>query len=132
MQTVQTVYEAFGRGDIEAVLSYTSEDIEWSLPGPVEISPLSGTRCGKEQVAQFFQTLFETQEMLEFTPQEFIAQGDTVVVLGHNRVRVRSTGNTAETDWVRVFSFQDGKVIRFRDYVDTYALVEALQQPGPK
>lgn len=127
VHVVQQAYGAFGRGDIPAVLAAMSEDIEWNTPGPSEISPLAGRFQGNEQVAQFFQTMADTQEMLEFTPQEFIAQGDTVVVLGHSRIRVRDTDRTAETDWAHVFTLKDGKVIRFRDYLDTYALLQASQ-----
>jgi hypothetical protein len=37
---------------------------------------------GREAVGQFFSKVFEVQDIVEFEPEEYIAQGDKVVVLG--------------------------------------------------
>lgn len=124
---VKQAYDAFKRGDISNVLGLFSDDIEWELD-PVENAPFSGKRKGKEQVAQFFQLLQESQEMLQFEPREFIAEGDKVVALGHYAWSVRSTDRTFESDWVEVFTLQDGKVVRFREYADTEAATAAYKR----
>lgn len=67
-----------------------------------------------------------TEEMLEFQPQEFIAEGDKVVVLGHGRWRAKSTGQTAESDWVHVFTRRNGKTVSFREYSDTAAALKSF------
>src|SRR6266511_800663 len=92
VRTVQRAYEAFGRGDIPAVLAMLTDDIEWSEPGSADVLPWGGERRGREQVGQFFQALDGALEFEAFEPREFIAQGDTVVVLGSERARVKATG----------------------------------------
>lgn len=125
VQVVKDAYAAFGRGDVEGLLNRFSDDIEWFLPGSPETIPIAGRRQGREQVAQFFSTLDETTEFTNFEPQEFIAQGDKVVVLGRSSARVKVNGNTVDGEWVHVHTVRDGKIVNFREYYDTAAAVEA-------
>jgi ketosteroid isomerase-like protein len=81
---VQRGYEAFGRGDIPAFLELLTDDVEWIQQGPPVI-PFAGTRHGHEGVMEYFSLLGETLEFEQFEPREFVAQGDTVVVVGFER-----------------------------------------------
>jgi hypothetical protein len=36
LQAIQSMYAAFARGDIQAVLDGLTDDVEWILPGPTE------------------------------------------------------------------------------------------------
>jgi uncharacterized protein len=124
VKVVQEMFEAFLRGDLQGVLDRLTEDVEWRLGGPTEIT-YAGTRHGREKVAEFFKTLAEVSEFEEFEPQEYIAQGDRVVVLGHERQRVKATGQVVDNDWAMVFTIRDGKIAKFRNYEDTAAVAAA-------
>ena len=124
VRAVQAMFAAFGRGDIPAVLDALTDDVEWRLAGPTEVT-YAGTRRGRDQVAEFFKVLGQASEFEVFEPQEYIAQGDKVVVLGHERQRVRATGQVAENDWAMVFTLRDGKIAKFRNYEDTAAVAAA-------
>lgn len=125
LRVVQEMYGAFGRGDAASLLDAISPNVDWMVAGPVSV-PLCGPRRGRDAVAQFFSMLGETMETQRFEPQEFITQGGDVVVLGHERHRVRATGRIFEGEWVHVFRVRDGEVVRFREYLDTAALQAAL------
>ncbi len=127
LQSVQGIYAAFGRGDIPTVLSALADTIEWQVTGPAETA-YTGTRRGKPQVLEFFVVLGQTVEIQEFEPREFIVQGETVVVIGHERMKIKATGRVAENDWVMVFTIHDGQVVRFREYDDTAAVAAAFQR----
>src|SRR5215210_5597289 len=92
IRLVQALYAAFGRGDIPALLDALTDDVEWWEPGPTDVLPWAGLRRGSDQVGQLFRVLDEVEEVQQFQPQEFVAQGDRVVVLGHERCRIKSTG----------------------------------------
>ena len=126
LEIVQKLYEAFGRGDLPAILSHLAEDVTWKYLGPAEI-PFGGTRHGKEQVAQFFAAIAGSLEVQDFGVDRFIAQGDMVVALGHERMRVKTTGRTYETQWAHVFTVRDGKIVEFREYADTSAVAQAFR-----
>ena len=126
---VQQGYEAFGRGDIPALLDLLTDDVEWTLQGP-SVIPFAGTRHGREGVAEFFSVLDETLEFEQFEPREIVAQGDTVVVVGIERSLSKATGHKIEQEWAHVNTLRDGKIARFRAFEDTAAYVEAFHRRG--
>ncbi len=89
--------------------------------------PWAGTRHGRAQVAQFFTALGETLELLQFTPREFLAIEETVVVFGYERALAKPTSRTFESEWVMVFTLRAGQMVRFRVYHDTAAMVIAFR-----
>jgi ketosteroid isomerase-like protein len=126
VETVQRVFQAFGRGDIPGVLALLAEDVLWFFPGPPAI-PFAGERRGHEGATQFFQTLGGAVEFEQFEVRELVAQGDKVVALGFERGRVRATGRTFDNPWALVFTLRGGRVAEFRSYEDTAALAEAFR-----
>ena len=88
--------------------------------------PFAGTRRGREGVAEFFSLLGETLEFQQFEPREFVAQGDTVVVLGYESSLIKPTGRTIEHEWARVYTLTGGKIAKGRFFEDTAAYVVAF------
>ena len=126
VRTVQEIYAAFGRGDIPAILDVVSPDVEWLNAGPAEI-PYARQRRGLAEVEDFFQTLYATVEPEEFDPQEFLAQGERVIVLGRWSGRSKATGRRFDSAWAMAWTLQDGKVTGFRSYEDTEAVAAAFR-----
>ena len=126
LRTVQEVFAAFGSGNLPAMLALMSEDIEWQVKGP-SVVPYAGERRGHAGVNDFFTQLGGAVEFSRFETQEFIAQGEQVVVLGSETARVRSTGRSFDNDWAIVFTFDAAKIARVRIYEDTHALAEAFR-----
>jgi uncharacterized protein len=126
---VQQGYEAFGRGDIPALLDLLTGDVQWVYQGP-SVIPFAGTFHGHEGVAEFFSQLDEHLQFEQFEPREFVAQGDTVVVLGFERSLSKATGHTIEHEWAHIYTLRDGKIARVRSFEDTGAYVEAFHRRG--
>jgi ketosteroid isomerase-like protein len=121
---VQDFYEKFSAHEIAPLLSALAPDIEWQLPA-MENVPFAGTWRGHDGVLQFMRTLDETQEVIDFRPEEFVAQDDEVIVLGHFKMRVKATGRVSESAFAHVWNLDAGKFTRFREYVDTAAVSHA-------
>ena len=121
---LQQGYEAFGRGDIPAVLELLTEDVEWTMQGPSVIS-FAGTFRGREGIEEFFSLLDETVEFEQFEPRKFIGQGNTVV-LGYERAVNKQTGRGFEDQWAHIYTLRDGKIATGLFIEDTAAHVEAL------
>ena len=120
VEVVQETYEAVGRGDIPALLDLLTDDVEWTFQGP-SVIPFAGTRRGREGVAEFFSLVGGNLEFERFEPREFVAQGDTVVVLGFECSRIKPTGRTFEQEWAHIYKLRDGKVAEFLALEDTAA-----------
>lgn len=126
-KVVQAAYAAFGRGDIPALLGYMSDDVHWRpVIGTETHVPFSGERKGKAGVAEFFKIVADTEEFQQFEPREFVAQGDTVVAIGHYRAVTKGTGKTFDSDFVMVFTLRGGKVVAFREFTNTAAVNAAF------
>ncbi len=122
---IQNAYAAFGRGDIEALLTSIADDVVWhAVYGTGSHVPTSGERHGKAAVREFFKVLAENISFSRFEPKEFIATGDKVVALGHYSATT-PVGKTFASDWAMVFTLRDGKVSRFFEFCDSAAINEA-------
>ena len=89
-QIVDKMFEAFNRGDVEKIVATVSEDTVWIYHG-TQIIP-KGTFEKKDGVRKFFTNILEKTEMIEFKIQEYIEQGNVVVVLGSEHQRVKRSG----------------------------------------
>lgn len=127
IQTIQDTYAAFGQRDIDALLGMMSNDIDWQFFGPSELIT-TGSRRGKPEVARFFQEVEAAWSFEAFEPRQFIAQEDTVVVLGSYRGTAKETGRKFATEWAQVFTLRDGKVTKFREYADTANMADAARK----
>ena len=125
VQIVKDAFAAFGRGDMQGLLTLFAEDIEWVVPG--EGWPLAGTYRGHARVADCLQKISEMLEILFLEPREFVAQGDRVLVVGFERERVKATNRTFEQHWVIAFTVRNGKVTNAREYIDTLALARGFE-----
>jgi ketosteroid isomerase-like protein len=126
MKTVKDAYLAYEERNLKALLGFLTEDVHWFEVGPPDLIPTAGTRKGREQVEEFFAVLDAREDVQSLKPQRFVSQGDTVVVLGELRSRVRATGSIINSPWVHVFTLKDGKISEFRSFYDSAAALEAF------
>jgi ketosteroid isomerase-like protein len=119
-------YEAFGQGDLEGLIDTMDPNVEWVSPGPSDL-PTAGTRRGQAAVREFFGMINELFQFESFEPHTFVAEGDRVIVLGVDTVKVKATGNVLSEHWAHAFTVRGGKVVAFREYIDTAATVAELR-----
>jgi ketosteroid isomerase-like protein len=122
---IQSLYAAFGRGDIATIIAALAPDVEWRLNGSRSDHPLLGTWTGAKGVQSFFEELAQLQDFSEFSPREFLAAGERVFVLGHYAATMRKTGRKAASDWVHIFTVRGGKIAAFLEFTDTAEFARA-------
>jgi ketosteroid isomerase-like protein len=122
---VRAAFEDFKSGNLEALLARFADTITWETPFPKEIIPFGGNRAGKVQVKEFFTTLAQTTETTRFEPKEYIVSDDVVVALGFYEALVRQTGRKGGGEFAMVFRIQGGKIVSFKEFIDTHAVVQA-------
>jgi len=125
VQIVKDFFAAMGSGDRQGLLALSAEDIEWIIPG--ENWPLAGTYRGHAGLADLLQKASEKLETSFPEPPEFVARGDRVLVVGFATGKIKTTNKTFEDHWVFAISVRNGKVTKFREYIDTQALARASQ-----
>ena len=128
VQIVKKIYESFAAGDMEASMRDMDDHIVWKHPGVNTSIPFAGTFKGHEGVRQFFSIAMKTLEVLDQRVNDFVASGDKVVALGYEHMRVIKTGKDYESNWAHVYTFKDGKVIKFEEFIDTAELAAAFDE----
>ena len=124
IQTVKDAYAAFGRGDVAAILAMLAPDISWELEAPSEIS-IAGIRKGPEAVKGFFQAIANDHADPKLEITEYFSSADGVATFGRYKCTLKKTGKRLDSPVAHLFKFRDGKIVRFVDFTDTAAYLEA-------
>jgi ketosteroid isomerase-like protein len=125
LQVVQDMLAAQKRRDTACVLDALTEDVEWRGS-----SDVTGSRSlrGREEVGGLFTKIFEDVEILDSKIEDYIAQGDKVVILGQETFRLKATGRTLENHYAIVYTVRDGKIARCQAYDDTAVVAAAFSE----
>jgi ketosteroid isomerase-like protein len=114
---IEQAYASFADGDVPAALAAFADDIRW-----VEADgfPLGGTYVGPQAVLEgVFMRLGEIGDHFAVVPEQFVADGDTVVALGHIAWKHKDSGAPASVKMAHVWTFRDGKAATFQQHTDT-------------
>ncbi len=120
--TVREIYEAFGRGDVSAILDKLDDTIEWETQAPVPGVPRLQSRRGKANVAGFFESLAGLK-ITRFEPHTFFDGGNKIFVLiafeATNQGKNYSFPNNGH-----LWQFNSaGKVTRYDHITDTAQMI---------
>lgn len=121
---VKKAFEAFGRGDVQAILDFSSNDSELYFPGP-DVIPYAGRKRGRSEMQTFFDSLITTQKNVNLSIDQFVAQDNAVVAIGRYTGQVKSTGKSIDTPVVLAFHIEDGKITRHLLMSDTAAIASS-------
>ena len=127
LDVVRRLYDAFGRGALDDMLALLDPDVSWRTPGAPDL-PTGGLRHGIPAVREFFALLLNTFDVADFTPHDFLAAGDKVVVLGTSREGRKGSGRLVDFRWVHVFTFRNGKIVAFEEPADVTELVAEFRR----
>ena len=117
-------YDAFNSGDGQALAEVFAEDVRWEGTNDTRI-PGAGTHEGRDRALGALGEAVQPFESFSSQPDEFIEDGDTVVVLGHTEGRTK-TGNDVKVPFVHVWRMEGGKIKRGQLLTDTSVVLEAL------
>lgn len=124
IQTVKEAYAAFGRGDVASILSMLAAEVSWELEAPAEVS-MAGIRKGPEAVKGFFQAIANDHADPKLEITEYFSSADGVATFGRYKCTLKKTGKRLDSPVAHLFKFRGGKIVRFVDFTDTAAYLEA-------
>jgi hypothetical protein len=102
---------------VPAVLGAFADDIEWY---EAEGMPYGGLHHGGEAVAQkVFGPIAEDVEGFAVVPEEFMGSGGTVAAVVRYTGTGKATGKALDLPVVHIWDIRDGKLARFRQFIDT-------------
>jgi ketosteroid isomerase-like protein len=121
---VADLYASYARRDFDHVADLIHDDVDWVIYGPVEIFPFQGPRKGKRAVLEALGAIAKDYELKAYAPEQMIVDGDRAAVLSNVSFQQRATGRVLRFLLVNFLRFQDGRVIEFREFSNTFDVVE--------
>jgi ketosteroid isomerase-like protein len=127
VEFVKSAYKAFANGDVPTVLAAFDDKIEWNESEGNRYNPGHAFVGPAAIVVGVFARVMNDIEGFEIRPERFVADGDTVVMLGRYwGAKAHASGEPVDVQVAHVWDLKDGKLIRFQQYVDTLHFAGAL------
>ena len=126
IEIVRRSVELFRDGRIEAWVEMIDPHLEWDISAhPLPDFPNTGS--GREAFAGRMGTYVSGWNDYESSIKELIDGGDDVVVIIHERARLRGSETVLERDLPQVITIRNGRGVRFRVFKTR---AEALEAAG--
>jgi hypothetical protein len=125
-ERVHAIYEAFGKGDVPAVLGAFDTRVQWQEAESfryADRNPYIGPQAVAEGV---FLRISSDVDQFSVTPERLADAGDVVLAEGRYRGTVKATAKTVNVQFAHVWRFRDGKVVGFQQYTDTKQWADAF------
>jgi ketosteroid isomerase-like protein len=120
---IRSFYAALARGDAPTALGLMADDIEWHTMWHYKV-----VGRGPQKVAEgLLMPLMAEWASFALTPTDYIAEDTTVVSLGRFTGVHGMSGKPVDAAYAHVWDVRDGKIHRFRQYIDTLAVDQARQ-----
>jgi hypothetical protein len=113
-------------GSVDHWMTMVADDIKFgSLAQAAPQMAFARTYSNRDALRGYFDGLLADWEMIHYTTDEFVAEGDRVFMRGSTAWRNKRTGKTAETPKVDFWRFRDGKAVEYYEYFDTARVLAA-------
>ena len=109
-------YQRFSQGDLEGALDLWSDDFVWEGGNSPDL-PGAGRHEGKPEAVKVLQEAVGAWDKFDLSADEFVEQGDTVVVLCH--ADVAKGDDAAQMPVVHIWRFRGEEIIELQTLTDT-------------
>jgi ketosteroid isomerase-like protein len=121
------LYDAFGRGDVPAVLGAMDPAIRWHEAEGNPYMPSGEPFIGPDAVLNnLFVKLGEEWDGFTVHPQQYHDAGDVVVVEARYSGTYKPTGKALDAQVSHVWTIQEGKISKFQQYLDTAKMQDVM------
>jgi ketosteroid isomerase-like protein len=127
VETVRDLLDAFARRDHERAFDFYDPDIEWDASQQGFVVDVMDVYRGHDGVREYWRRWLSAWKDLEFEVEDILDSGDDVVALIRNQ-RQWGRHSAIETEvpsYGLVFSFRNGKVVRWCAYPNQESALEA-------
>lgn len=117
---VREGYDAFVRGDIEALKQFLAPDVLWHISGT---GPMAGVYKGHEELLELFARLYQiTGGTISIAARDILANDDNVIVL--TTMKAEREGRVLDDDGVAVFKVRDGRAVEVWNFAENMAAMD--------
>ncbi len=125
-QRIYSMCFAYAQAKLDFVLNFVDDDVDFVSHAPVTIFPCLGKQRGKAAVTKTLETIHAHFEFLSYLPIFTVVEGNHAAVIVLAGMRQRATGRTIQIRFAHFVRFQDGRIIEFREFLDSFDAVEQV------
>ena len=120
--------EAVRRGiaSAESFWALLDEDVVWEIPPEIELPDIPRRIVGRQEVIEGTRHYWGTWDEYRLDAEELIDAGSSVVLVVQERGRGRGSGIPFERRWAQVWTFRQGRLIRWELFPDRATALEAV------
>lgn len=113
--TVQRMFAAFRSGDLDGLLDTVHPESRWTYVG-ANPKPTMAEIVGTAGVRRFFEGILKRLEIVAFEANEFIVEGDIVVVFGGESGNIKATKQPFRNEWCQRYVVTANQITRMVEY----------------
>ena len=127
VNAIRNLYDLFAKGDVPTVLAGFDQNIEWNEAENfpyADGNPYIGPNAVLEGV---FMRLGSEWDYWKLTDQVYYeSKNGEILVTGRYNAKHKKTGKEINAQFVHIFWIENGKVIKFQQFADTYQVNSAM------
>lgn len=125
-------FDALLRGDMDAAGGLLAPDVRFinhtPVPGFNTDMAWIGTHVGRQAALDSFGVFVGICDVQQEELVELVVDGEEAMGIVHEVSAVRATGARFEIEFVQRLTVRDGRIVQWRSYSDSAAIVRALRQ----
>ncbi|KUO54235.1 MAG: hypothetical protein APF78_01525 [Sphingomonadales bacterium BRH_c3] len=123
---IEGIYSAFAAGDMAEFTGALAPDVIWNEAENYPYADRNPYRGAEQILEGVFGRTAEDWDDFSVHMDDIIDGGDRVVALGRYKATHKRSGMPLDVQAAHVWTVENGKVVRFQQYIDTLGTAQAM------
>lgn len=124
LDIIKSTYEGSPEENARMYQTYLAEHAEWTEAAGF---PYAGTYVGLNEIfSNVFQRIGSDWDGFNAKVNNYYDNGDTIIAVGLYSGVNKQTGKAFEADFVHIWQLESGKIIKFKQVVDSHLVWKAM------
>ncbi len=123
---VRMIYGARNENDIDTIMAWFDPACRFRIVGSAWLGPMTQPVNGTDSIRSSIQALLDNWDLSGVSIVSLHVDGDTVCVHRAGQVRFIPSDTSKDMELMDKFTFKDGRVVDFAEFVDTLEVAETV------
>jgi len=125
--TVEAFYRFLGAQNHERVAGFLTDDVKWTISGPIDVLPFCGIYQGKPAVLDMMARLVPgVFDLVKFETNAMLVDGDRAATLNRLTARHKGDGRVITYRLAHFLNFRGSKIVENLSLLDSFDAAEQV------
>ncbi len=125
-QRLTDFYKVFYAMDLDGLMAFYSDNIDYVSFVPVDIIPHLGHRRGKQELRETFQKIHARYSRMRYEVLTMVAEEDRVATIVRIFFQKALRDRIVQIDVANFYTLRDGLIEQQREFLDSYDMVQQV------